>query len=170
LVCGLTWRTWFEVDDGRAVDALEHARIEPAFKVLHRFAQDQRIVGGADAHVIARRFDAFDRIDIDAEDLAAILDVDQLFIARGTVRLVRHRLHGIGRDFGQHDLELFRFFGGQRFSAMRVRTRSSVSASLSSLHRLHQVVDGVGLERAHGVFLIGGDEDEQRRLDLHHAL
>src|SRR5690606_16692936 len=36
--------------------------------------------------------------------------------------------------------------------------------------RLHQVVDRVGLERPDCVLLVGRDEHEQRRLDLHHAL
>src|SRR3546814_16232704 len=34
-----------EVDDGRAVDALEVARVEPLFQILHRLAQDQAVVG-----------------------------------------------------------------------------------------------------------------------------
>src|SRR3569623_703115 len=42
-----------EVHDGRAVHPLEHPRVEPALEVLHRFAQDQRIVAGVDAHVVA---------------------------------------------------------------------------------------------------------------------
>ena len=32
-----------QIDDGRAVDALELARIEAAFEILHRFAQDQQL-------------------------------------------------------------------------------------------------------------------------------
>ena len=36
------------------------------------------------------------------------------------------------------------------------------------LDRLHQIVDRLRLERAQGMLVIGGDEHEQRRLDLHH--
>src|SRR3546814_15574359 len=71
-----------EIDDRRAMDALEAPRIEALFQILHRFAQDQRVVARLDAHVIARRLDAFDRVDIAAEDLAAILDE----IGRGSWR------------------------------------------------------------------------------------
>lgn len=62
-----------EIDDGRTMDALEYARSRPAFEILHRFAQDQRIVAGVDAHVVAGRLDMLDRIHVDAEDLPAIL-------------------------------------------------------------------------------------------------
>src|SRR5690606_21053898 len=40
-----------EIDDRRAVHPLEHARVEPALEILHRLAQDQRVVAGIDAHV-----------------------------------------------------------------------------------------------------------------------
>src|SRR3546814_1527095 len=43
-----------EVDDRRAMDALEIARVEPFFQILHRLAQDQAVVGGLDAHIVAR--------------------------------------------------------------------------------------------------------------------
>src|SRR5437588_9296568 len=58
-----------EVDDGRTVDALKAARIEPLFQILHRLAQDQRVVARLDAHVVARRVDALDGIAVDAENL-----------------------------------------------------------------------------------------------------
>ena len=45
-----------------------------------------------------------------------------------------------------------------------------MSASRVLVDRLHQIVDRVGLERAQRVVAIGGDEDEQRRLDLHQPL
>src|SRR4051794_39084692 len=38
-----------EIDDARAVDALEAARIEPFLEILHRLAQDQGVVAGIDA-------------------------------------------------------------------------------------------------------------------------
>src|SRR3546814_4424815 len=57
--------------------------------------------------VIARRLDAFDRVDIDAEDLAAILDVDQLLEAvRREFAAVAHILGRLGGDLGEHFLEL----------------------------------------------------------------
>src|SRR5690606_17002918 len=65
-----------EVHDRRAMDTLEHARVEAALEVLHRLAQDQRVVAGIDAHVIARGFDMLDRVHVDAEYLPAVLDVD----------------------------------------------------------------------------------------------
>src|SRR3546814_7396187 len=38
------------------------------------------------------------------------------------------------------------------------------------LDRLHQIIDRLCLERADRVVRISGDEDEQRRFDLHHPL
>src|SRR3546814_1482847 len=75
------------VDDGRAVDALEVPGVEPLFEVLHRLAQDQAVVGGIDAHIVAGGVDALDAVDVDAKNLSAILDVYHLFIAVGGVRV-----------------------------------------------------------------------------------
>src|SRR3546814_11389062 len=60
-----------EVDDGRAVDALEVPGVEPLFEVLHRLAQDQAVVGGIDAHIVAGGVDALDAVDVDAKNLSA---------------------------------------------------------------------------------------------------
>src|SRR5207237_1465480 len=72
-----------EVDDGRAMDTLETARVEPLFQILHGLAQDQGVVPGLDAHVIASGINPFDRVDIYPENLALVLDVDHLFVAVG---------------------------------------------------------------------------------------
>src|SRR3954463_16760917 len=99
-----------EVDDAGAVDALEAARVEALLEVLHRLAEDQSVVAGVDAHIVAGRVDLLDRIDVDAEDLAAVLDVDELLVAVGGMGVVAARrrldaLHRLGRDFGEHLLE-----------------------------------------------------------------
>src|SRR3546814_8824914 len=38
------------------------------------------------------------------------------------------------------------------------------------IYRLHQIIDRLRLERADRMVRIGGDEDDERRLDLHQAL
>jgi isochorismate hydrolase len=43
------------------------ARVQALLQILHRLAQDQRVVGGVDAHIIAGRVDLLDRIHIDAK-------------------------------------------------------------------------------------------------------
>ncbi len=122
-----------EIDDGRAVDALETARIEALLEVLHRLAQDQRVVAGIDAHVIAGGVDPLDRVDVDAEDLAAILDVDQLLeaVRRPSRRRRpnrRSRRPASGATSASTSLRLLDS-STPRFSVRRWRTRSSVSAS-----------------------------------------
>src|SRR3546814_10454013 len=67
------------------MDALEAARVEALFQILHRLAKDQRVVARIDAHIVAGRVDLLDRIDIDTEYLPPILDVDQLLVAAGGV-------------------------------------------------------------------------------------
>src|SRR3546814_10873078 len=81
------------------------------FRSLHRFAKDQRVVAGIDAHIVARGVDPLDRVDVDAEDLAAILDIDQLFIAVAGMRLGGHREFRLGSDLGQNFLQAIRLLG-----------------------------------------------------------
>src|SRR3546814_2721232 len=65
--------------------------------------QDQTVVGCVDAHVIASRIDPLDCIHVDAKDLPAILDIDELLIAAGGGRILLYKLtHRIRRHFGQH--------------------------------------------------------------------
>jgi hypothetical protein len=57
-----------------------------------------------------------------------------------------------------------------RSIAFRRRARSTETSEPRLIHRLHQVVDGVDLERLDGVLVEGGHEDDVRRgLVLHHA-
>src|SRR3546814_20155126 len=63
------------------MDALEAARVEALFQILHRLAKDQRVVARIAAHIVAGRVDLLDRIDIDTEYLPPILYVDPLLVA-----------------------------------------------------------------------------------------
>ncbi len=112
-------------------------------------------------------------IDLDAEDLAAVLDVDELFVAVGT--LARCFVGGgvflgrVGGDFVEHVLELLGLLGAAPFAQSLAHAFDGVG-ELVLVDRLHQVIDRIGLESADRVFFESGDEDEQRRLDLHHSL
>src|SRR3546814_1910750 len=99
-----------QVHDRRAVNPLEVPRIEALLKILHRLPQDQTVVGCVDAHVIASRIDPLDCIHVDAKDLPAILDIDELLIAAGGGRILLYKLpHRIRRHFGQHLTQPFNF-------------------------------------------------------------
>src|SRR3546814_808312 len=99
-----------QVHDRRAVNPLEVPRIEALLKILHRLPQDQTVVGCVDAHVIASRIDPLDCIHVDAEDLPAILDIDELLIAAGGGRILLYKLtHRIRRHFGQYLTQPFNF-------------------------------------------------------------
>ena len=125
-----------------------------------------RVVGG---------INPFDRVDIDAENLAAILDIDKLFKAVGGRVLFRLRhclgqiLRRFGRDFGQHFLQLFHFLHAAPFGQTLAHALQRVGKA-GFLDRLHQIVDGLRLERANGMVGIGRDEHEQRRFDFHQPL
>ena len=67
----------FRVD----VDSIEH--IEAAGDYMCIYTGDNSLILRETMKDLERRLDMFDAIDIDAEDLAAILDVDQLFEAAG---------------------------------------------------------------------------------------
>ena len=71
-----------QIDDCRTVDALERAWIEAFFQILHGLAQDERVVGGVNAHIVTSRINPFDALHIDAENLAAIFDIDKLLKPR----------------------------------------------------------------------------------------
>src|SRR6185295_15512588 len=157
-----------EVDDGRAVDALEAARIEALLEILHRLAQDQGVVAGIDAHIVAGGVDLLDRIDVDAEDLAAVLDVDHLLVAVGGVRVLDpfHILHRFGGDVGEHFLQCRHLLDAALLGEPDPHPLERVGEP-RLVDRLHEIVDRVGLERAQRVVRISGDEDEKWRLDLH---
>ena len=70
-----------QIDDRRTVDPLERSRVEPLFQILHCFAQDQRVVGRVNAHIVASSINTFNAFNIDTENLAAILNIDKLFKA-----------------------------------------------------------------------------------------
>src|SRR5512139_314077 len=159
-----------EVDDGRAVDALEAARVEALLEILHRLAQDQRVVAGVDAHIVAGGVDLLDRVDIDAEDLAAILDVDQLLVpVRGVRVLALDTPDRIRSHFGEHFLELARFLDAAFLGQPLAHSLERVGEAFL-LDRLHQIIDRLRLERAQRVVGISSHEDEKRRLDLHQSL
>jgi len=102
-----------EVDDRRAMDPLEAARIQTFLQILHRFAKDQRVVAGLDAHIIARRVDPFDRVDVYPEDLALVFDIDHFFEAvrgRALGRRFGEFLGCFGRVLGKSVLQAFRLF------------------------------------------------------------
>ena len=155
------------------MDALEAARIEPFLQVLHRLAQDQRVVAGLDAHIVAGGVDPLDRVDVDAEDLPLVLDVDHPLEAVGgrpfRGRLLGQRFRGFGRMLDEHFLQPLDLFGaallGQPLAHPVERRGKAVLVD-----RLHQIIDRLRLERAQRMVAISRDEDEQGRLDLHQAL
>src|SRR5215203_2022286 len=52
-----------EVDDGRTMHALETARVEPLLEVLHRLAEDERVLACLDAHIVTGGIDPLDGVD-----------------------------------------------------------------------------------------------------------
>ena len=154
------------------MDALEAAGVEALFEVLHRLAQDQRVVAGIDAHIVAGGVDLLDAVDVDAEDLAAVLDVDHLLVAAGGMGVVAGRVgrpHRVRRDLGEHLLELLDLLDAALLGQALADPLERVGEA-GLVHRLHQIIDRLRLEGAQRVVGIGRHEDEQGRLDLHQPL
>ena len=151
--------------------ALESARVEALFEVLHRFAQDQRIVSSDDAHIVARCLDTLYRVDIDAENLAAILDVDQLLepTARNLFLRWRQVFGGLRRNFADHIAQPLHFFSGTFVGKALTDALHRIGKPIG-FDRLHQIIDSLRLERLDCVLAIGSHKDEQRRIDVHHPL
>ena len=75
----------------------------------------------------------------------------------------------VRRDFGEHFLQLLDFLDSALLGEPLADPVERVGEPVL-FHRLHQIVDRLRLEGADGMVGISGDEDEQRRLDLHQPL
>ena len=71
--------------------------------------------------------------------------------------------------FGQRLHQPAGFLGSALLCKTLAHTVERVSKA-RILHRLHQIIDGLRLERADCVIGIGRDKNEQRRFDLHQPL
>src|SRR3546814_8657404 len=81
------------------------------------------------------------RVDIDAEDLAAILDVDQLLEAvRREFAAVAHILGRLGGDLGEHFLELLDLLDVALLGKSQPHAIERVGEP-RLLDRLHQIID-----------------------------
>ena len=104
-------------------------------------------------HVVAFRGDRVDAFGGDADHAVARAHPELAFVAEALPGLPEARR-----------LAISCCSSANRTSAARASSRalgqSNRFAEAFERHRLEQVVDRVHFERAHGVFLIGGDEDD----------
>ena len=120
---GLNLPHQIEVYDRRAVDALELARIQATLEVLHRFAKDQRIVAGIDAHVIARRVDPRGLNKRQLESLIASGGFDALHSNRAGVHALAEAIMASAQAAtGERESAQVALFGA---TSARARTRQA---------------------------------------------
>src|SRR3546814_554078 len=72
-------------------------------------------------------------------------------------------------DLGQNFLQAIRLLGRALLAQAKPDTVKRCRKPVF-LHRLHQIIDRMGIERLQRIIAIGGDEDEQRRFYFHQAL
>ncbi len=146
--------------------ALELARVEAAFQVFHGFAQDEGLVGCGEAHIVAGGVDFFDGIDVDAEDLALILHIDDALETVGCgLGCGDEGGDMFGIDFGEARGHALGVFAQAAFGEPRADALHGLGEAFR-FHRLHQIVHRLRLERADGVIGIGGHEHEQGWFDI----
>src|SRR6516164_3012192 len=151
-----------QVDDGRAMDALEELRIEDLLELLHRAAQDVGIPTGVDAHVIAGGVHPLNRCHRHAHGLAALADGQHIGITISdrsrAVRehLIESELAATG-DLGDDLQQPIALIGGTLGAYMLAYARER-GGKARLIDGFEQVVDGARLERLDGVLVVGGDE------------
>ena len=144
-----------EPHDSRAIHAKELRRVEPLLERADRRADSERGLAAEDAHVVAFGLDAVDAVGR-KEHGAAVLDDEQPRKKRAW--------NPIGCDPGARTRgqpiadavagALASAFAGPVENALESRGRV----------RLEEVVHRAHIERAERVLLVGGDEDDVRRL------
>jgi hypothetical protein len=120
-----------EVDDGRAVDATEEGGIQILLELRDAAAQHVSSLGHVEASVVVGRFDPIDFRGLEEGDLARVFDDEAV--------------ESSGETFAESDF-LPRAFQGEIETCI--------------VERLEEIIEGSGLERAEGVLIVSGDEDD----------
>src|SRR6516164_7458473 len=155
-----------QVDDGRAMDALEELWIQDLLELLHRAAQDVGIPTGVDAHVIPGGIYPPDRCHRHAHGLAALADGQHVGIATGDrtralrEHLIERELAATG-DLGNDLQQPIALIGGAPGAYVFAHARER-GGEARLIDWLEQIVDGVRLEGLDGVLVVGGDEHHHR--------
>ena len=158
-----------QVDNRRAVHALEHLGVEALFHYLHGGAQDMGFLTCVDAHVIAGGVDKVDIVDLNPGDAPAVLDVQVAIIERGPFNAF-----GLFQDRREdHPGRVFHLFDQiHQFSVLRDNAALMHDLpdpvdrrlQLGIVNRFQKVIQGMGLERFQGILVISGNKNHQRHV------
>ena len=121
------------------MDAHEAGRIERRFEFGDGLLLEIALAAGVKSDVVVLRFDIVELVERDDMDLRAILDDDALRAFGGGTR---------GSDFG-----------GEFSFAQALLGAFKGAFKAVGAERLQEIVDGVGIERAHGVLIVCRGED-----------
>ena len=149
---------------------MELAGIEPLLKILHRLTQHERFAARINAHIIACGIDAFDAVDLNAENLTLIFYVDQFLKAigeRGIVAINKFLMR-FGGVFGECLFKPLGLFTAFAFGQPLTDTVKRIGQPLW-FNRLHQIIGCLRFKGANRMVAIGCHEYEQRRLHLNQA-
>ena len=154
-----------QIDDGRAVHALEKPRIEHILEVFHGAAQNMRLAARMNAHVITGGIDPLDRRHRNPHDLTALPDGQHLGVARldGLAAALQKFLEcdfPASGDFRDESKEPITLLGGIACLDVRAHFRKRCREAVL-VNGLQEIVDGARLESADGVLIVGGDKYDQ---------
>ena len=130
----------FEIDDGGAVDSDETGGVEGGFQGADRLLLQVGFAGAVEGDVIVLGFDVVELVEGDDVDFRAVLDDDAVGAVGGGA---------LGCDFG----------GELAFAQAGFRALEGAVEAVGA-EGFEEIVDGVGVEGAHGVLVEGGDEDD----------
>src|SRR6185503_6415495 len=124
--------------------------VELLFQTADRFAQEITFLVVVDAHVVPFGLDAVHVLHVEEEDATAVLDHQSLEVTRSTLQL-----------FEQGQYMAVAFPGLIQFDLLL----DSVPGSIEPLviERLEKVIEGMHFERAHGILIVRGHEDDVGR-------
>src|SRR4026209_2184808 len=128
----------------------KHPRINLRFDVVQSVAKQMRGAGETKTHVVALSFNCIYIFGADKEDRLTILDRESLQIPCTGPELLQHAEDSCG----------VRFFGPFH---KKLRLFDSLCEALS-IERFRQIVDGVYIEGAQGILVVGCNKDDYGEL------
>ena len=148
---GLQFLDALGVDDAGAVDAEEALRIEPRFHLVHRLAEQVRLLLQVQADVVAGGLDPVDVVGAHEEHAAAGFHDQAILLLLFGLEVLDQREEALAE------------LAGALTIALMARVIEALLEAIAA-ERLQQVVEGVDLEGLQRVLVVGGDEDDHRHL------
>src|SRR5690242_19362996 len=155
------------------MDASKLARVELLFQTADRLPQQVSLLIIVDAYVISFRLNTLNVVNAHEEHAPAILDHESLEVTWSTLQLFQQRKNVTIALAHLIDFDLLGDALPGRVEAVAIELAALIDFELLgdalpgrvealAIERLEQVVEGVHLERTHGILIVGGNKDDIR--------